>query len=380
MRPYLRVANVFEDRIDISDVKTMHFEPAEFERFRLRDGDVLLNEGQSPELLGRPAVYQGQPSDVAFTNSLIRFQPHQAVDPRWALLVFRHFMHCGRFAMESRITTNIAHLSLGRLRDVEFPVPPMAEQLRIVDILEDNFSRLNVADVHLRRALARSGTLIDSALQDDLTMREAPRVPLTELLAEPLRHGRSVPTAETGFPVLRLTSIREGRIDLAERKTGAWSAADALPYLVQRDDFLVARGSGSLRLVGRGGLVTIEPDQVAYPDTAIRVRPRKDVVDPRFLALAWDSREIRKQIEQVARTTAGIFKINQADMRSILVPRPALDSQVDVVARISAFTENCDRLTTDLVSARARLTALRRALLGAAFAGRLHNQVGTAAS
>jgi type I restriction enzyme, S subunit len=71
MRPYLRVANVFEDRIDGGDVMSMDMTDAEWERFMLRDGDVLLNEGQTPELLGRPAIYRGEPPEVAFTNSLI---------------------------------------------------------------------------------------------------------------------------------------------------------------------------------------------------------------------------------------------------------------------------------------------------------------------
>src|SRR3954447_23449129 len=85
MRPYLRVANVFEDRIDTSDVMSMHFEPDEFERYRVLPGDILLNEGQSPELLGRPPLSRGVPADLAFTNSLIRFRPYPGIEPRWAL-------------------------------------------------------------------------------------------------------------------------------------------------------------------------------------------------------------------------------------------------------------------------------------------------------
>ncbi|MGW3465212.1 restriction endonuclease subunit S, partial [Streptomyces olivaceoviridis] len=51
MRPYLRVANVFEDRIDTSDVMEMDFSGV-WEKYRLEPGDVLLNEGQSPHLVG----------------------------------------------------------------------------------------------------------------------------------------------------------------------------------------------------------------------------------------------------------------------------------------------------------------------------------------
>src|SRR5258708_7976181 len=42
MRPYLRVANVLENRLDLSDVKWMNFTPAEFKTFALRPADILL--------------------------------------------------------------------------------------------------------------------------------------------------------------------------------------------------------------------------------------------------------------------------------------------------------------------------------------------------
>jgi len=74
MRPYLRVANVLEDRLDLSDVKLMNFTPEEFETFALKAGDVLLNEGQAPDLLGRPAMYRGEIEGCCFQKTLLRFR------------------------------------------------------------------------------------------------------------------------------------------------------------------------------------------------------------------------------------------------------------------------------------------------------------------
>lgn len=136
MRPYLRVANVFEDRIDLSDVMSMNFSPAEFETYRLKHGDILLNEGQSPHLIGRPAMYRGELPGACFTNSLIRFQAGPAVDPRYALIVFRAQLHQRRYMRLAQITTNIAHLGAGRFSEVEFPLAPLAEQARIADEVE----------------------------------------------------------------------------------------------------------------------------------------------------------------------------------------------------------------------------------------------------
>ena len=67
-RPYLRVANVFDGYIDGSDVNEMPFTDDEFEIYRLAAGDVLLNEGQSLELVGRPAMYRGDPTIVCISE------------------------------------------------------------------------------------------------------------------------------------------------------------------------------------------------------------------------------------------------------------------------------------------------------------------------
>ncbi|HVY33028.1 MAG TPA: restriction endonuclease subunit S, partial [Caulobacteraceae bacterium] len=132
MRPYLRVANVYEDRISTADVKQMNFTPSEFETFELKHGDILLNEGQSLELVGRPAIFRGEVSGCCFQNTLIRFVASPAVDCEYALLVFLDHLHSGRFQRIATITTNIAHLGASRLSDVEFPLPPLAEQREIV--------------------------------------------------------------------------------------------------------------------------------------------------------------------------------------------------------------------------------------------------------
>lgn len=132
MRPYLRVANVFEDCIDVTEVHEMNFTPEEYEIYALREGDVLLNEGQSIELVGRPAMFRNEVAGVCFQNTLIRFRAGPAIDPEFALLVFLHYMHAGRFGNIARGSTNIAHLGLDRFRSMFMPVPPLEEQERIV--------------------------------------------------------------------------------------------------------------------------------------------------------------------------------------------------------------------------------------------------------
>ena len=164
MRPYLRVQNVFEDRIDLSDVMEMEFNASDFEKYQLATGDLLLNEGQSPELLGRPAIYRGELPGACFTNTLIRFRAAEGVSVEFALHLSRHYMLAGRFVDEGTITTNIAHLSLGRLATVEFPLPPFAEQKRIVEEVERRLSLVRSVQTEVDANLKRAQALRQSVL------------------------------------------------------------------------------------------------------------------------------------------------------------------------------------------------------------------------
>lgn len=168
MLPYLRVANVFEDRIDTTDVKQMDFSDTGT-RYHLEPGDVLLNEGQSPHLLGRPAIYRGEPAGAAFQNTLLRFRPHPGISSEWALLVFRRHMHAGRFMREARITTNIAHLSSARLKTVEFPVPPASEQDELVAATRAALEAVDRMDEEVSRALDQAESLRASLMTATLS-------------------------------------------------------------------------------------------------------------------------------------------------------------------------------------------------------------------
>jgi type I restriction enzyme S subunit len=250
-------------------------------------------------------------------------------------------------------------------------LPALAEQRRIVEALEDHLSRLDAADSNAHRAEAQLAALDSTWICRHPILSSAPRRRLGELLAEPLSNGRSVPDGD-GFPVLRLTCLRDGRVDLAERKRGRWSADDAARYLVAPGDFLVARGNGSLRLVGIGAIVD-EPrvDPVAYPDTLIRVRPQRQLLEPHLLTIVWNSAIVRRQLEGMARTTAGIYKVNQRHLESVELPVPALAEQHTIVADAQQQRDATQRLRGATRSVIDQSNGLRRALLAAAFTGRL---------
>lgn len=273
---------------------------------------------------------------------------------------------------ENSLGTTVLHLNVADVREIPIPfLPPVEVQRRIVDLLEDHLSRLDAANAYLDTARRREGLLHDQLLTSMLSSVSCGDVPLRDVLTAGPLNGRSVTTQDGGFPVLRLTALRDGHLDLAERKAGAWTAEEAARFVVEKGDFLISRGNGSLRLVGRGGLVVDEPDPVAYPDTLIRARPAADKIMPDYLALVWNAPAVRRQIEKVAKTTAGIYKVNQKDLSAVLVPLSSLADQRRVVEVVADSREALGRLSGEIRAASARLAALRRSMLAAAFSGRL---------
>lgn len=233
MMPYLRVANVFEDRIDTSDVLKMNFTPEEQKIYRLQPGDILLNEGQSPELVGRPALYRGEPAGVCFQKTLVRFRAGESVDPQFALIVFRHYFRSGRFTRIARGSTNISHLSAKRFAELPFPVPPLEEQRVIVDtvktaLVEDaeqekvvamSLEKLQPAELDLLRT-ALSGGLVaeDSSGESAGAMLDRLGAPLKQKIEKET-------TPKTPRP-MKTNRAKKNLVDVLKSAGGRLSAED----------------------------------------------------------------------------------------------------------------------------------------------------------
>lgn len=406
MRPYLRVANVFEDRIDTSDVKTMNFDPEDYEMYRLKPGDILLNEGQSPEFLGRPAMYRGEPADTCFTNSLIRFQAHPGVLSEWALIVFRAYMHNGRFRRESRITTNIAHLSAARLKEVEFPVPPLAEQKRIAGVLESALQYVvksrQSAQRALRLAEASREALIQSAVAGAVPvssrrtghelLRQAGIQPLTEgpvdlptlpdtwcwaRLADlaAIIGGVTKDTKKQGsegmveVPYLRVANVQRGHLVLDHVATIRVTPEKLKALRLERGDVLMNEG-GDRDKLGRGWVWDGQIDDCIHQNHVFRARLREGVLDPKLLSWfgnTWG----RAWFELRGKQTTNLASLSLRTLKELPVPVPPKDIQAHLVEYISKVTVHADKIIGDAGQLLRKLNAAEKSLLQTAVTGRI---------
>lgn len=347
-RPYLRNKNVQWGHFDLDDVAEMDFTGEEFERFRLEPGDLLVCEGGE---VGRAAIWRGAIGDCAYQKALHRVRTAPGVLPEYLLYLLMHYQTSG--ALERFVTgSTIAHLPQEDLRTIPVPLPPAAEQRRIVEAIEEQFSRIDAAEeslnrsargtIQLRRQVVRSVSRLSGPGVRMLTFDEAFRTVGDD--------GRRV-AASHYLPAGAISVVDQG-----EGEIGGYTDDLDLAY------------EGPLPVVIFGD----HTRRVKYVDFPFAVgaqgvkilRPREGL-HPRYAAFALDS---------VVLPDRGYGR-HFALLRKVTLPVPPLDSQVALVGQLEAQTASLDRLKEQEEVARRRGDALRRAILREAFAGRLVPQV-----
>lgn len=131
--PYLRVANVQRGHLDLDEVKNITVKQSDFRRYQLRNGDVMMTEGGDWDKLGRATIWRGEIPDCIHQNHVFRVRFEQAaILPEWVVLFVNSPLGREFFSRAAKQTTNLASINMTQLRSCPIPIPPLAEQRRIV--------------------------------------------------------------------------------------------------------------------------------------------------------------------------------------------------------------------------------------------------------
>ncbi|GCD44655.1 restriction endonuclease subunit S [Streptomyces paromomycinus] len=366
--PYLRVANVFEGRIDYGDVKSMGFTDAEKRVYELRPGDILLNEGQeSLANVGRSAVYDGGAASLCFQNTLIRFRPGSAVLSDYAQAVFVQWRRMGAFARVAE-KTSISHLGGSRFAKMLFPVIPLEEQRRIVEILDAVAESERAAEAAISKLQAsRRGILLGSMAA--ITASEAPdgweRLPLKEVVPS-VDYGISVALDEDsrGVATLRMNNLRDGRPHLNELRYCPQKVHSK--HLLRMGDVLFNR-TNSIDHVGRSGIWRGELEEATFASYLVRLNPDVNRIIPQYLVEWLLHPAIRQRVRAIATVAVQQVNVNPTRLRELYIDLPTdLGEQKKLVASL----EVCDRRIATERESLGKLQVMKRGLADALLDGK----------
>lgn len=161
--PYLRVANVQNGFLDLTEIKEIELKADEKEKYLLKKGDVLYTEGGDRDKLGRGTVWNEEIPDCVHQNHVFRAR----VDKSIAIPEYVAYWSMGSYARtyffrKGKQTVNLASINKTVLSNLELPIPDLATQEKVLAEIE---SRLSVCD-----SIEHT---VDTALQQAEAMRQS---------------------------------------------------------------------------------------------------------------------------------------------------------------------------------------------------------------
>jgi restriction endonuclease S subunit len=138
-RPYLRVANVQDGHLDLSEIKFIRIRSSDLARYSLEYGDVLMNEGGDADKLGRGTVWENQIEGCLHQNHVFRVRADRRVLEPWFLAHVSASAYGKKYFLgASKQTTNLATINSTQIGAFPIPLPSVEEQRRIVEILSSH--------------------------------------------------------------------------------------------------------------------------------------------------------------------------------------------------------------------------------------------------
>ena len=274
-------------------------------------------------------------------------------------------------------STNYAAIRPAHVLGYEIPLPPLAEQRRVVARIEELSAQIHEARTLRQQAAAEAVALAHAARRHAFGITSEPDwVPLSRYVAEiengksPATEGRRAEADE--WAVLKVGSVSFGTFDERENKALPASFAPITRFEVKTGDFIMSRAN-TAELVGACAVVGRTRPKLMLSDKTFRFifhEPQR--VELAYLDQVLKSPVVREQVIAGASGTSPTMKnISKEKVLNLRLPPHSLPEQRRIVAELDALQAEVDALKRLQAETAAELDALLPALLARAFKGEL---------
>lgn len=389
-RPIVRIQNLNDP-----DAPFNYYDGTVPDKFRVQRGDLLFAWSGTPGTSFGAHIWNGP--DAWLNQHIFKVQ-YQGTDfdPRY--LRFALNQNLDEYIRAAHGGAGLAHVTKERFEASEIPKPPLHEQHALVAEIEKQFTRVDAGVAALRRLQAHlrryRAAVLNAAAEGRLAAFERREVPeplhgLTPQNAPPLpttwrsvtlgslirdiqagKNFRCVerPPGPAEYGVVKVSAVTWGTFDEEESKTCEPAQFDK-ELQIEPGDFLFSRAN-TIKLVGACVVVGSVRRTLMLSDKILRFLI--DGANPRWVLWMLRSRVGRNEIERLATgNQESMRNISQERIRQVRIPLPPESEQEALVAEIESRMEYADQVDRSAESGLKRSSALRRAVLGSAFSGRL---------
>jgi type I restriction enzyme, S subunit len=396
---YLRITDIQNDTVDWGAVPHCTIPESKISNYELKSGDLVF--ARTGATTGKSFLIKSCPISV-FASYLIRVRPSSSILPEFIARFFQSKSYW------DQVSENISgsaqpNCNATKLSSLVLPLPPLAEQRRIVAKLETLLGKMDACQQRLAKIPAIlkrfRQALLAAACSGQLTVdwREL-HPPSSQVLFAGDEQAKTAPTVETsdtwhwvtlnslcdesrgisygviklgaevpdGIPCLRTSDVKPLRIDASGVKRIAPEISADYKRTVLKGGEVLVNVRGTL-----GGVAVVLPEMKGWNiSREVALVPLDSSVDAHFISFWVAARHSQNWLSNVEKGVA-YTGINLEDLRLLPVALPSLSEQQEIVRRVEAFFKLADQLESRYQKAKAQVDKLQQSILAKAFRGEL---------
>lgn len=423
----LRMNNIgLEGRVITDSFLKIPKSETNLKKYLLQNGDVIFNNTNSPELVGKTVLFRGELDNCVYSNHLTRIRVNENLTtPEFVTHFLRLEQRMGTFQLLCRRFVGQAAVPKDSLLDLDFPLPPINEQKRIVSKIEELSKESKSAREALDKmpeimkrfrqsvlAKAFRGELVPQDPNDEPAEKTLEKLRIEKrekLKKEPIAKGRKNKQIEyeesepldieklselpVGWTLSRLgeiTNIIGG--GTPKREVRSYYDNGKIPWVTPTDIdpkkilpisktaiYITNRGlrESSARLFPKGtvlfssrasiGKIAIADTEMSSNQGFANIIPDK-ILDSEYLA--YGLRNFVREIESLGSGTT-FLEVAKSSLKQFPFPLAPLGEQKRIVKRIKELFSFADQIEKSVEEAKKRIDKIDQAILAKAFRGEL---------
>lgn len=384
--PVIRISNIKENNVDVDDcIKTL--EENIDEKFIVHQGDLLI--AMSGATTGKNGVYMS--ANIAYLNQ--RVGNIKVKNKELLIEKFRNFYIAN---MQNEILNTAyggaqPNISSQKMSVMTFPLPPLSEQQRIVERIEELFAKLDEAKERLQEVAdsfaVRKAAILHKAFTGELTKQwrlengvsdESWEEKTIGEICSSLKYGTSKKSSDDGeVVVLRMGNLQNGEIDWSNLAYTS-DEEDIKKYLLKSGDVLFNR-TNSPELVGKTSIYRGEMPAI-YAGYLIKLDYEKNIVVGDYLNYYLNSSKAKEYYMQVKTDGVSQSNINAKKIGEFEIPLPTITEQHEIVRLIDDLLARERAAQQATEQALASIDLMKKSILARAFRGELGTNKASEAS
>jgi type I restriction enzyme S subunit len=355
--------------------------PKDFEDYLLQPEDILFNNTNSVDMIGKTAIFKGEFSRCVYSNHLTRIRADtRKIIATWILYLLMRKRRFGVFKSICHRHVHQAGINNEDLLNLDIPIPPLVEQRGVVGVLGVVDSAVGLVDEVIAKTERLKKGLMQELLTKGIGHTEYKQTPigktpkewevksLEEVCTTIVDCPHTTPKfTDKGVLIVRNFNIREGELILEPAyytTEGEWQTRTRR-CIPENDDVLFSREApiGEACLVPRN-------TRFSLGQRTMLLRPDKKFLNPLFLTYIFYSPLICRKLRNLeAGVTA--HHVNVADIRRLKIPLPNLNEQERIAFMISTVIEKLKLEKKE----NAKLERVKRGLMDLFLTGKIRIKV-----